>query len=311
MPAFTMRQLEYFDAVASEGSIAAAAQRCHVTPSALALALDELEHHLALQLFVRRKGRGVTLTVAGSRLLSHARRVLSEAEALATDASQASKSLTGRFAIGCFPTLGPFFVPAILGDFQRGHRELELELIEAPAPQLGDMLLQGRIDAALLYSIDVSAQFTFDAVRQVRPYVMVAENHPMAESGSVELSQLAEEPLILLDVDPTRLNTEQLFAAAGVRPRVAHRTINFELVRCLAGRGLGYAVLFQRPAVPVTYDGRRLAILDLDTGVPPAVVGLMRPAGVPATARYTALLDYLTGEGLVGDERLELPTSSV
>ena len=49
---FTIRQLEYFDATASEGSLAAAAQRCNVSASALALALDELESRLALQLFV-------------------------------------------------------------------------------------------------------------------------------------------------------------------------------------------------------------------------------------------------------------------
>ena len=37
---FTLRQLEYFDAIASGGSLAAAAERCHVSASALALALD-------------------------------------------------------------------------------------------------------------------------------------------------------------------------------------------------------------------------------------------------------------------------------
>ena len=313
MPAFpfTMRQLEYFDAVASEGSIAAAAQRCHVTASALALALDELENHLSLQLFVRRKGRGVVLTVAGSRLLSHARRVLAEAEALATDASQASKSLSGRLAIGCFPTLVPFFVPEILGDFAPRHPGLDIELVEAAAPELDAQLLQGRIDVALLYSIDVAPQFTFDAVRGARPYAMVSEQHPLAARQRIDLGALADEPLILLDVHPTRLNTEQIFAAAGVRPTVSHRTTNFELVRCLVGRGLGYAVLFQRPSAPVTYDGRRLAILELDGPVPHAVVGLMRPAGVPPTARYYALLDHLKSGPLVGDERLELPTSSV
>ena len=37
---FTLRQLEYFEAVASGGSMAAASERCHVSASALALALD-------------------------------------------------------------------------------------------------------------------------------------------------------------------------------------------------------------------------------------------------------------------------------
>ena len=291
---FTLRQLEYFDAIASEGSLSAAAERCLVSASALALAVDELEQHLRLQLFVRRKGKGVTLTHAGTRLLSHARLVLQGAESLAEDAWQTSSSLTGRFAIGCFATLTPFFLPDIMEGFRRRHPELELDLAEAAAPQLAEMLLQGRIDAALLYDVDVSPQLAFDPVREIRPYVMVARDHPFAGRDSVRLGELVAEPLILLDVHPSRPNTEQIFAALDLRPHVGHTTTNFELVRCLVARGLGYGVLFQRPASPATYDGNSLVVLEIDDPIPKTFVGVARPAGAPRTARHAALVDHLS-----------------
>ncbi|GGH44734.1 LysR family transcriptional regulator [Microbacterium album] len=290
---FTLRQLEYFDAVASEGSIAAAAQRCRVSASALALAIDELERHLSLQLLVRRKGRGVTLTPAGSRVLSLARRLLTGAETLAEDAWQASTSLTGVLRLGCFSTLAPFLLPAVMQDFQRAHPGLELEYVEASAPELHELLLQGRIDAALLYSVDVSAQLTFDPVREQTPHVVVAEDHPLAGRGSVPLGELISEPLVLLDVEPTRQNTEHLFAALGLRPTVGHTTTSFELARCLVGRGLGYAILFQRPASEVTYDGHRVRGIEISDGVPPTVIGLARPHGAPRTGRYRVLHEFL------------------
>jgi len=290
---FTIRQLEYFDAVASEGSLAAAAQRCNVSASALALALDELEYHLTLQLFVRRKGKGVTLTPAGSRLLSYARRVLSGVEQLAADAWQASSSLGGRFAIGCYSTLAPFFLPGIMQVFQRRHPDLDLEFVEAAAPGLNELLLQGRLDVALMYSVDVSSQLAFDPVHEYRPYVMVAEGHKLSSRRSIQLGELVSEPLILLDVDPSRLNTEHIFGQLDLRPLIGHMTTNFELVRCLVARGLGYGVLFQRPASPITYDGNRLVILEVDERVTGTVVGLTRPAGAPRSARYDALLKYL------------------
>jgi len=289
---FSIRQLEYFDATASEGSLAAAARRCNVSASALALALDELEYHLSLQLFVRRRARGVTLTPAGSRLLSHARRILSGAESLAADAWHASSSLNGRFAIGCFPTLAPFFLPGIMQVFQRKHPELSLDLEEAAAPELDELLLQGRIDVALMYSVDVSPQFAFDPVREYRPYVMVATGHPLASRSSIQLGELASEPLILLDVHPSRLNTEHIFGSLNLRPRIGHTTTSFELVRCLVASGLGYSVAFQRPASAVTYDGNELVILELDERVAGTVIGLARPAGAPSTARHDALLTY-------------------
>jgi DNA-binding transcriptional LysR family regulator len=289
---FSLRQLEYFDATASEGSLAAAAQRCNVSASALALALDELESHLSLQLFVRRKAKGVTLTPAGSRLLSHARRILSGAESLAADAWQASSSLNGRFAIGCFPTLAPFFLPGIMQTFQQKHPELSLDLVEAAAPRLDELLLQGRIDVALMYSVDVSPQFAFDPVHEYRPYVMVATGHPLAARHRIKLREVVAEPLILLDVHPSRLNTEHIFGSLKLRPRIGHTTSNFELVRCLVARGLGYGVLFQRPASTITYDGNELVVLELDERVAGTVVGLARPAGAPSTARHDALLAY-------------------
>lgn len=290
---FTIRQLEYFDAVASEGSLAAAALRCHVSASALALALDELEHHLGVQLFVRRKGKGVILTNAGSRLLSHARRVLSGADGLATDAGQTAKSLSGRFAIGCFSSLAPFFLPGIMEDFQGTHPALDIEIEEADAPWLDEMLLQGRIDVALLYSVDVSPQLAFDPLHELLPYVLVGKSHPLADRVSVKLEELADEPLILFDRNPTRRNTENIFAKIGLKPKVGHTTTNFELTRCLVGRGLGYGLLFQRPAATTTYDGHEIVMLEIEDDVPGTVVGLARPAGAPRTARYTALLDHL------------------
>ncbi len=53
------------------------------------------------------------------------------------------------------------------------------------------------------------------------------------------------------------------------------------------------ACSFQRPAVPVTYEGKALTVLEIRDKVPRTTVGLARPAGAPRSARYTALYDYL------------------
>ncbi|HWI31797.1 MAG TPA: LysR family transcriptional regulator [Microbacterium sp.] len=298
---FTLRQLEYFDAIASEGTLAAAAERCRVSAPGLALALDELERHLSLQLFIRRKGKGMTLTAAGSRMLPHARRLLSDADALTADAGRSTGTLTGRFSIGCFPTLTPFFLPSILERFQRRYPELELDVVEADAPAIDELLLRGRIDVALLYSVDVAAHLAFDPVHHYRPHVLVSQQHRFASRPGIHLAELAEEPLISLDVHPTRRNTERVFEALGVTPTIGHVSSNYELVRCLVGRGLGYAVMFQKAATQRTYDGHIVTRIDLLDEVAPSVVGLARPAGAPRTARYAALFDFLASTSVARD----------
>ena len=307
---FTLRQLEYFEAVAAEGSLAAAAERSRVSAAGLALAIDELERHLGVQLFVRRKGRGMTLTGEGSRMLAHARRVLSGAELLGAEASRAAGSLSGRLSVGCFSTLTPYFLPAILEHFGREHPDVQLDFVEADAASLDELLLRGRIDVALLYRVDVSPQLAFDPVRNYRPHVLVAADHRLAGRKGVRLAELADEPLIALDVNPTRTNTERIFHLLGLEPRVGHVSGNYELVRCLVGRGLGYAVMFQRASTDRTYDGhdvRRLTLLDR---VPPSLVGLARPAGAPRTARYAALFDMLVSTSGAREGRESIAASA-
>lgn len=293
---FTLRQIEYFDAVASEGSLAAAAERCHVSATAIALALDELERQMAVQLLVRRKGKGVTLTPAGAALLGHAQELLSGAETFAAEAFQKATGLKGRFVIGCFSTLAPFFLPSVMDRFGREHAGLELEFIEAATPVLHERLLQGRVDAALIYSVDVSAQLEFEPLADFRPHVIVAESHRLAGRASVKLAEIVSEPLIQLDAQPSLQNTMHIFTSLGLRPTLRHMTTNYELARCLVGRGLGYSVLIQRPASRLTYDGHKLAAVEIADRLPPTVVGLVRPRGAPRTAKYVALRDFLIAQ---------------
>jgi len=204
---FTLRQLEYFDAIASEGSLTAAAERCHVSASALALALDDLERHLGVQLVVRRKGRGVTLTPEGSRMLSTARHLLSGAEGLAAEAQQAAEGVAGRLTIGVYETLSPLWLPEILEGFRRQHPEIEIDFVEGAAATLHDHLLQGRLDVALMYQVDVSPQLAFEPVHSHRPHVIVPEGHRLARRRSIRLRDIAGEPQISLEVAPARHNT--------------------------------------------------------------------------------------------------------
>lgn len=291
---FTLRQLEYFDAIASEGSLSAAADRCHVSATALALALDELERNLDLQLVVRRKGKGITLTATGAAILRHAQQVLSSAEGFANEALQSATGLKGRFVIGCFPTLTPFFLPAAMERFGLEHSELELHFAESMSADLHESLLGGQIDVAILYGVDVSKQLEFEPLHEYRPYVIVGQGHRLADRGVVHLSELAADPLIQIDMRPSRQNTEYIFASLGLRPIIRHTTTNYELARSLVGRGLGYSLHIQRPAAHLTYDGHSVVSLEIADPLSPTVVGLARPRGAPRTAKYVALREFLT-----------------
>ena len=85
-PGVSFSQVEYFVAVAEEGSLSRAARRLHVSQPPLTRQMHALEDELGVQLFTR-SSRGMELLPAGQELLVHARKVLAAVE-LAIEATR-------------------------------------------------------------------------------------------------------------------------------------------------------------------------------------------------------------------------------
>ena len=77
----SLRQLEYFVAVAEEGHVGRAARRCFVSQPPMSRQLRALEDELSVKLF-ERSAKGMQLSRAGERMLEQARRILALVEAL-------------------------------------------------------------------------------------------------------------------------------------------------------------------------------------------------------------------------------------
>ena len=290
---YTIRQLQYFVAVAQTGTISAAASRVHVSQSALSLAVSQLERGLGVKLLVRHRAKGVELTPAGARLLHHAEALLAKAADLQTEAGvERGSALAGTLAVGCYTTLAPLFIPPLLTGFKQECPGIMLELAEYSQPELQRDLHDGVLELALLYDHQLDSDLEHVEVRTLYPRVLMAEDHRFANDDTVSLTALANEPMILFDVPPSRENWEWMMSVVGIEPMVGHRTHNFELTRCLVGRGLGYALLFQHPPIDLTYEGRRVVARPVEENVPPIRLVLAYPSRTSLTARAHRFIDF-------------------
>jgi DNA-binding transcriptional LysR family regulator len=287
-----LRQLETFVAAADAGSMTGAGQRLALSQSAVSMAIANLEAALQTQLFVRRRSQGLALTEAGRALLPGARDLLTHADEVRESVDAVGGALSGAMTIGCFRTAAPFLLPPLLESFGAEHPAVELDFLEGPMGEIERALREGRCEIALTYGLEIPADVAFEPLYPAAPYALVGAEHPLAGAGTVELEQLADNPMALMDVPPAAEYVLGVFEERGLTPQIRWRTSSYELVRSLVGRNLAYTLLISRPVSDLSYEGRRLVPLTLAHRPTPTLLGVATLRGVRLTRRARSFVAH-------------------
>lgn len=141
----TVRQMRYFDALATTRHFGRAAELVHVSQPALSAQIAELEKHLGVTL-VERGRKGTLLTTEGERVLEHIRQILRHIETLEASTASAAEPLTQTLRVGIIPTVAPYLVPVLIPYLKGHHPRLHLELREAVTAALIEDLRLGQLD---------------------------------------------------------------------------------------------------------------------------------------------------------------------
>jgi DNA-binding transcriptional LysR family regulator len=114
-------------AVAEAGSFARAAETLDMTPSGVSRAVARLEARLGIRLFDR-SARSVALTEEGMRFHGQVFPLLASLEEAATEASGASKSVSGRLRVNVDPWFARMLLAPRLSRFLKRHPLLSVEI---------------------------------------------------------------------------------------------------------------------------------------------------------------------------------------
>jgi DNA-binding transcriptional LysR family regulator len=284
----SLRQLEYFVAVVELQTMGAAAVRWQVSPSAISLAIGELERALQVQLFLRQKAKPLQLTAAGRQVLADARPLLARAEELQANARGLGQALSGDLTVGCFPTLSPYVMPTALDVVAAAHPDVQIRFVEGSIAQLQAWLYDGTCEVAVMYDIGLEPNLDCTELYRVRPHVELPADHPLAARRRIRLEQLADEPMIMLDMPPGQEYFRSLFTDRGLTPRVVRSSISVDGVRGLVASGRGFTVLLQRPVFPFTYAGHEIAVREIADRLEPVAVQVAAVSWARATRRALA-----------------------
>ncbi|ROR08851.1 LysR family transcriptional regulator [Erwinia sp. JUb26] len=297
MANYTLRQLKYFVTTVECGSVAEASRTLFIAQPSISTAIKILEESFGVQLFIRHHAQGVSLTPSGARFHRKAVKLLRMAHEFEQNALADTNIVAGKIDIGCFETVAPLILPRLIHGFKALYPGVEIMIRDGEQHELLHGLAAGRFDVALLYQHDLDNSLTVEPlVAPRRPYILLPADHRLAQQDAVSLSDLADEPMILLDVQPSRNYFISLFTRAGITPDIVFSSPSIEMVRGMVGHGFGFAVLVTRPSGQFSYDGKPLSLVELKDEVEGSGLAAAWLAGDRLTKPAELFVEYCKAE---------------
>lgn len=224
-----LKHLKTVHALREAGSLTGAAERLHVTQSALSHQVRDLEHWFGVRLFVR-KSRPLRLTAAGERLLETASRVLPSLASAEKALMEMGRGQRGRLhmAIECHSCY-LWLIPSV-NAYRPRWPEVELDFVGQWHLDALPALARGELDLVVTADPQPLDGLVYEPLFRFEILLALAPAHPLAQHNRIEAEALATETLITYPVPESRLDLFRNFLwPAGVVP-AAVRTADMTLM---------------------------------------------------------------------------------
>lgn len=270
-----LRQLHYFIKVAQKQHVTQASEELHVAQSAVSRQIHQLEQELGVALFVQ-KGRNLQLTPVGKLFLDRVEGVLTDLERAVQEIHEFLDPELGEVRIGFPHSLGISLLPTVVAEFRKQHPKVKFRLRQGTYSSLIRDLTGGEIDLSFISPLPEAHDLvTGDLLLSEELYAVVPRQHPLADSGSIRLSQLKHDPFVMFsDAYSLRSIVLEACKTAGFSPQIGFEGEETDTIRGLVAAGLGVGLLPEMALTEVSpLEPAKLRVVD-----PPVTrtIGLIR-----------------------------------
>ncbi len=305
-----IRHLRTLAALREQGSLAAAAEHLHLTPSALSHQLKELEQWLSMSL-LNRKTKPLQFTAAGLRLLQLADQVLPLVQYTRAELTRLAHGQTGRLLLAsechsCFDWLMP-----VLNRYRQDFPDVDLDFASGFEPEPHTLLQQGEIDLLVTTDCLPLTGIQYHRLFDYESRLVLAPSHPLAALALIPPEAVAEQTLIAYPVDRARLDIVAGYLMPyGLQPAKLRTTELTPMLIQLVASGRGIAALpdwvvrdyeqkgwvVSRRLTPKLSDDLKVLAPSVDTGLRRTLYAAVRQADeeVVFMQGFLALLTKMT-----------------
>lgn len=285
-----LRDLSYLIAVAELKNFSQAADQCSISQPTLSTQIKKLEDYLGVSLFVRDRNN-VEITETCQQILPIAQRMLDDARSIRQIAAHANHRHRNMLALGAFPSLASYVLPEYVFRIKQHHPQLKLQLVEEKTQALIGLLLDKKLDAAILALPVEHDALSYRTLFEDPFTLAVSADHPLANLDEVDLEMVTRENLLLLDEG--HCLRDQALQLCDPSRFVEHdfRASSLETLRFMVKNGVGVTLM---PSVAIQPDDKDIRYINIHQKPSRAIalVWLKTHPRLELLANLAALLAY-------------------
>jgi LysR family hydrogen peroxide-inducible transcriptional activator len=289
----TLRQLHYFDALATTRHFGRAAERVSVSQPALSMQIRELEAAFGEPLFQRSAG-GANLTDLGQEVATRASGILAAVRDLDELIAARRETLSGSLRLGIIPSVAPYLLPSLLKLAAQEYPRLRLTVRETMTRSLADELLRGEIDA-MVASVPLGFGDFAEEPAFVDPFLLAAPAGSPRAGRSPALAELIDTDELLLLEDGHCLRDQALAVCKAIDPRRLRSfgATSLSTLLELVAAGQGVTFVPQLALSAGLMADRRLSFIRFAPPEPYRTVGLVWRRTSPRERDYKAFAELV------------------
>ncbi len=244
----TLRQMEYFLAVAKYLNYTKASQELFIAQSTLSKHISMLESSMDLQLFVRDR-RSVKLTPAGEILKKKFTVVLKDINKAIESARDEDKNFNSVLHIGCLTGLDNYrFWIKATEYFNELYPNAKVCYEKHNFQELRSLLAENKLDLIITLSLDIQnfEALEFSKVCSVSSCIIVSKKNPLAKLKNLTLKDFRNESFIMLSKENSIGIYESIIDACneyGFTPKTDTYLPNIESILMCVEANMGVAIV--------------------------------------------------------------------
>ncbi len=242
------------EAVKRNLNLTEVAKSLHTSQPGVSKAILELEEELGIEIFGRHGKRLKRVTEPGEHVLKSIDIILREVNNLKRIGEQYSAQDSGTLSIATTHTQARYVLPLPVAQLRSAYPNVNISLHQGAPDQVARMVLDetAEIGIATESLSDYPELITLPCYEWEHVLVL-PKDHPLASVADLQLSDLANEPIITYHPSFTgRTRIDKAFAAQHLTPRIALEAIDSDVIKTYVRLGMGVGIVAEMAVRDIT-----------------------------------------------------------